>query len=121
MVSTTEPEYVAKYYKLLGASLADLTCLPTDDHQLSVDTLRTISTASYGCVPYMPDTRLCKRKYWYGQIPIAAALDAHMEAIKSITFHLPGLGQGIWWRTRQDRIGGIREVGDQGSLPQVTG
>ena len=94
MVSTTEPEYVAKYHELLAASLADLPRFPTNDHQHSTDTLRTISTASYGYVPWKPDSRLCERKYWDGWNPTAAALDAHIEAIKSITLHLPGIGQG---------------------------
>ena len=96
MVSTTEPEYVANYHELLGASLADLPHSPSDAHQLSIDTLRTISTASYGCVPYKPDNRLRERKYWDGWSPTAAAPDAHMETITSIKLHLPGTGQCVW-------------------------
>ena len=63
LVSTTEPEYVAKFHELLAASLADIPRLPTNDHQLSTETLRMISTASCGCVPRNPDSRLCEQKY----------------------------------------------------------
>ena len=60
LVSTTEPEYVAEFYKLLGVSLAGLPRTPTNDHQLSGDSLRTIATASYASIQKKPLTRLCK-------------------------------------------------------------
>ena len=67
------------------------------EHHWQAFLIRLLTTISSRVTPYesiheKPLTRLCERQYWEEWSPTAAALDAHMEAIKSITFHLPGIG-----------------------------